>query len=178
MYRLYLAGKFGNKLRTWANPAEFTSHTSSGEVGLFSLRYRGHNPGKWAAFGLTRDDAIARADQWAAEGAGRHLITFNESAPDDQLILQGELMRSGRYFDLLYSTTPGLRMNEIRKEPKYADGMRAVEMIRSAMCPNSYDDLLDLFDEYEDSVIEFSAYNCYLGDRYRRNTVIWECRNY
>jgi hypothetical protein len=178
MHMLYQTGRFGNKLRSWNHMHHFTLQVPADTTDRFCLRYRGDNPGRWSAYNLSRDDVFVAAEKWRTEGANPLLIAVNEVAPDDQLLIQGEIARSIRHYDLMYSTKPGLRMNEIRLDPSYASGRTAVALLKRYLDPASYDDLQLLLDTYEDAVVEFSTYAVDLGDIPRRNTVFWEVRNY
>jgi len=175
MFELYEQGKFGNKFCTWSNIEEAIA---SGYIGEVSLRYKGNLPGKWAAYRLSFDAAQALIEDWVQAGAQRNLIVVNESAPDDMLLIQGEVMRSVNYLELHYSLEPGLKMREAMMRSQYATGLLANEILRSKLSPASFDDLNELLTIYDTSVVEFSVYSKCIGQCRQRNTVIWEVRTY
>jgi hypothetical protein len=164
-YELYLAGEFGNKLRTWANVEEFRRSGFAGEVSIrnakipnWKTRYR---------------VPAAEAREVTVDGA-----TFNESAPDDHLTLQGEVARTaelGLY--LRYSTEPNLKMKEAMAQPKHATLLRAAAFLSVHLWPSSLDDLYELLDRFPDATVEFSAFSCAVGDCLYRNTIFWEVRD-
>lgn len=91
---------------------------------------------------------------------------FNESPPDELLVIQGEACRSSRGLELTY-TYEKKPMKQCSFE--YVCGLRAVFMID--------DDVKELLDEYDGHVVEFSTYSVRLGTCNRR-TIIWEVRAY
>jgi hypothetical protein len=178
--RLYEAGAFGNKLRTWNaycdwmrwwhdTPREITSQA------LYALRVWA--PGGGAPFvpDLAESevqDAYIKLLSW---GWDADLITVNECAPDDRLLVQGELMRvvGGLYFR--YNTAP-LRMREGMKRAKDMEGLQVTASLRHWLSPSSASDLEELLELYPDDVIEMSAYDCFLGNCPGRNMIVWEVR--
>lgn len=61
---------------------------------------------------------------------------------------------------------------------RHSTGTEALLVLRSALCPNSQDDLWALLDLYPDAMVELTAYDRPVGVLPHRNTVIWEIRNY
>lgn len=174
MYALYEGGAFGNKLRTWDSLQDYYKSTYYGTV---SMRYKGKSGGGWTAYNVERIAVNSIVEKWENEGADVNLIVLNESAPDDRLTIQGEVMRD---FTGLYVFWSDLKtkMRIAMQQGKEAKGLAAKFLLQKHLTPASYDDIMDLLDMYPDSVIEFSAYQMCLGDKRGRNAVIWECRNY
>lgn len=173
-YRLYQSGCFGNKLRTWNTLEELDCSTYRGSV---VIRYK--EPG--SSF-CRYEIPFARLRQVVSEledfGAHRSKMTFNESAPDTLLVIQGEVARSTDHLTLYYSDLP-LPMRKALKLKAYTlSGLEAIFLLRRNLFPCSYDDLQELLDLYPDSVIEFSAFSRSLGNCRNRNTIFWEIRNY
>ncbi len=175
MYKLYQDGRFGNKLRTWTTERDYEN---SGYTAPVVLRYKGSTGGKWCAYGVAPKDVKTTISKWEAEGASRSLIVFNESAPDDKLILQGEVMRSTEHLSLRYSKMKAPMRVALSEAPLHAGGMKAVSVLKSTMDPESWEDLNTLLDEYDGAVVEFSVWDTTLGSLPRRNTVFWEVRHY
>jgi hypothetical protein len=103
---------------------------------------------------------------------------FNESMPDDLLLIQGNIYLTDAGLKLTYSTVPGLRHREAVTEPhgRYADGLLAWSLLKVNMEGNDWDDLLE---RYQDAwVIEFSTYRTFVGILEHRRTVWWEVRAY
>jgi hypothetical protein len=172
-YALYHGDKFGNKLRTWDSVRDFVY---SGYTGLASMRYKGHG-GAWVAYNVAHDQVAATAKQWIAEGANPLWIVVNESAPDERLVIQGEIVLTHEGLSLFYSTAKA-KMRIAMQTGAQVYGREANALLRRHCFPASYDDLMELLQLYPDSAIEFSAYAMKVGSCRARNTVIWEIRNY
>lgn len=172
MIRLYNKGAFGNKLRTWGS---LQALHNSGYKGTVSIRVAGVAGGNLCFYGVQISDVEKVI-------LGNNLDNFyiNESAPDDKLLIQGEVMRDvyGRGIAIYYSRLKCPMRSALLAKGESADGIRALGILRTYLTPSSFDDLLELLDTYEGGVIEFSAYGKKLGDCRGRNTIIWEVRNY
>ena len=172
-FALYHGGKFGNKLRTWDTVKDFVY---SRYVGLVTMRYKGHG-GAWVAYNVPHDQVADTAKQWIREGADPLRIVVNESAPDDRLTMQGEVVLVPQGLALFYSTEK-TKMRIAMQNGIQVYHREANALMRRYCFPSSYDDLMDLLQMYPDAAIEFSCYAMAVGDCRGRNTVIWEVRNY
>lgn len=169
--RRYLRGEFGNTLQTWDTLEELLA---SGFKGLVNARRR-QAGGKC----LTNLDPQALARAWSLPEAP-DAYYFNARAPDDRLILQGELSLTVQGLTLFYDQTPGLTCRQALsdKVPRQAYRLTAQLLLQQHLSPSSYDDIRELLVEYPDGVVEFSAFDCCVGRYPGRNHVIWEVRNY
>jgi hypothetical protein len=168
-YRRWFAGLLGNRPRTWGTPEALLA---SGYTGTVSVRTVGPAGGK-TRYNLTVSEAVEAARDWPGKP------TFNESAPDHVLLIQGEVTRSVGGLYLRYSTTPGMKMNEaMRLDAHDASGLTAKLLLDHFLWPASRDDLDALLDAYPDHVVEFSAHGCACGDQPHRNMLVWEVRAY
>lgn len=172
-YSLYERRAFGNKFRTWNSISDLEG---SGFTGSVTMRYKGLG-GDFIAYRVPVGEAAGRADAWAAQGASRELIVFNESAPDHDLVVQGELMLTGHGLYLFSATDPA-PMRDALLRGTHAWRLKAKALLESALTPASYDDLQELLDLFPSCVVEFSAYRYPVGDLPGRNAVVWEVRNY
>ncbi|MFM9873695.1 MAG: hypothetical protein ACKVQS_09560 [Fimbriimonadaceae bacterium] len=175
MYKLYLGGMFGNKLRTWPSLSEYYESNFTENV---VLRYRGQGGGGFVAYDLKRISVPTVVAKWVTQGAEPNRITVNESAPDDLILIQGEIMRSTDYLTLSYSTLPYPMRTALKMHRQNAKGIVALEILRFFIDPSSLYDIFMLLDKYDDAVLEFSTWDICIGDVPRRNTVVWEVRNY
>ena len=160
---LYHRSAFGNKLRVWSSLDDFRA--TAPRDGSFGLRAQ--TPQAPVHYGLSYDEVIKLAG---------YSVSISEMAPDESLLLQGEVMEEG--WELRYSTTPHLRMREAMESASRAFGLSARMLLRQTLSPSSYEDLLALFDRFPGHIVEFSAYSMVLGDLRGRNTVIWEVRSF
>lgn len=173
-YKLYEAGAYGNKIRTWKNLEGLKASDFTGNV---VIRYKVvDRPLSLRGVGVEHIDQYIT--ELEAEGYNRELMTFNEMAPDQYLTIQGEVMLSPRHYTLTYSDVPTLMKLAFKQRRIYSEGVEAMMLLRRHMEPASYDDLQDIFDEHPDCIVEFSCYSITLGSCPRRNTVFWEVRSY
>lgn len=174
-YLLYHAGIFGNKALTWKSYQEIIK---SGWKGLVCIRGRISLERGKVVYNVNINEVPEIINQFEKQGISKNNLSFNQSMPDEHLIIQGEIMKTSRGLFLLY-TTKKVPMNiALKQESLYAEGLKAKMLLETFMFPSSYSDLNALFDLFPDSVIEFSIYDVAVGNIPNRNTVIWEVRNY
>lgn len=175
-YKLWKSLALGNRIEVFENIDEFLQ---SGFAGPISIRYR-EAGSPYKAFYIPAHKVLDKVTEFCKRGADRSKFTFNESTPDDCLILQGEVA-------YIYETGNGLTLTFNRKQcsmkeamlhPEQATGLRAKMIMEYYMNPKSMDMIRDLFEIYPDDVIEFGIYNKNLGVLPGHNVVIWEVRNY
>lgn len=175
MYALYESGAFGNHLRLWS---DLDSFLKSDYQGSFTLRYRGTSPGYFGLYNITRETLQDRLSEAAKEKPLELArITVNESAPDDRLLIQGEVQRGIYGLELTYSQEK-VKMRIGMENPSFATGLKAVLILKHFMSPDDWDDLNLLLDTYEGAVVEFSTYEMDLGSCPHRRTIFWEVRHY
>jgi hypothetical protein len=175
-YRLYHAGTLGN--RPWQR--HYTEYDPDDSPSLVALRHT-----QIAGWPLMRYDMRPRELVGWAESLFRDkkatpdVVQVSECMPDHRITLQGEVMRSANYYDLMYNTTPGLRMRQalLPETVRHAKGLYAKSLLDSHFDPSGRAWLDTLFDVYPDSVIEFATYSVPVGVE-GQNHIIWEVRNY
>jgi hypothetical protein len=118
-------------------------------------------------------------------------ILVDEQAPDHLSTIKGEVMRDSRYLYMRYDMTPGLRMRAAYdydgppgsviparcRGMAHAWGLEVQVLLKRYMDESSWDMLMDLFDRFPESIVEFSCYSKRVG-HFALNTIFWECRNY
>jgi hypothetical protein len=191
---LWNNGVLGNKLRSWDTYEELQRSGYRGSVGI-----RGRAvDSKLVRYYVPYEDILETVARITADPTS---VYFGESAPDSQLILQGEFFhgenRSGTFIDrhLTYSRFKG-PMRKALSLPLYPypeatlegnlyeawkfdlSGLQAIMLLKSTMNENSYDDFVALQELYPDHTIEFGVYSSCLGSCDGRNTLIWEVRYY
>ncbi len=159
----YARGEFGNRPRSWATLTELLESPYTGTVSARSAQASGG-----CFYRLSKSEAQAL-------GPG---YRYNESMPDERLVLQGEICQAERGLELSYSEEPNLRMREALGRATHVSGVNVLMVLRRHLWPSSYDDVRELITTYPDGAVEFSTYSCEVGDRCLRNTVFWEVRNY
>lgn len=172
-YAAYDKLQFGNKLLTWNSLEELIDADWKSNV---AVRYQVPQS-RYTAYGLTVTEAVDHVAHCVGDGANEKLFRYNEAAPDDKIIFQGELMRN--HEGMVLSWSPRHTMHRFAmKDPHLDIGLSALTKLKTKCTPSSYDDLMELMYLYEDSIIEFSVYEREIGWARGRNTVIWEVRDY
>jgi hypothetical protein len=172
---LWNAGRLGNKPRTWPDLA---SALESDYRGCFSCR-DGRADSRLTRYGVPYAKLIDVVAEMESQGA--RWVHFNESAPDERLLIQGEYQdgmimpaENPRNKYLMWSTEQ-TQMKRV-KQWHHTEGSASVAILRSYLNDNSWDDLQVLLEQYPNHIIEFSAYECFVGNLPGRNTLIWEVR--
>ena len=184
-YEKYFAGEFGNTLQFWKTIWDYQNWIYE-ETGyertkkLVALRTI-HKPGIQLPYYCTPqsyDNIISIAFEWMEKyNIKSQDITVNEVGPDDAIVIQGEIQRSVLYYDLRYTTYPAVMREAFKHENKHTHGLEVCRVIDKFMDTPSKEKLTELFNDYPDSIIEFSTYNKSVG-KLGWNTVFWEVRNY
>jgi hypothetical protein len=175
-YELWNSNKLGNKLRTWNTLEDLKKNGYTGLLGIRAVLVGG---GPFL-HGFTATGVPDAYKQFKKLGVEKEDTVLCEAAPDEKVTLQGEVYRDvdGLYLFALENNLQGLRMRDALKLAREYHGLEALILLKKHLSAASYDDIMELFDLYPDSVIEFSAYSNCLGWAQGRNTLIWEVRNY
>lgn len=171
-YELYLRGIFGNKLRTWES---YETLFESNYAGTVTMRYKGGGA-RFTNYETEIGDIHDITREWKEQGADISKISFNESAPDSDLILQGEVKIDIYGFNLFYCTEP-IKMRPAMWKAKTAEALEARLILEHYLDGSSMDNVKDLLAKYDEHVVEFSTYSRPIGNL-KRNTIIWEVRKY
>lgn len=172
-YELYEKGAFGNKLRTYSSYNEYLSSDYNGNV---TLRYKGE-AGSRKNFFVPKDRVASLIDEWIDDGLDIDNIKINESAPDDHLLIQGEILKDKIWY-FKYSKQINLPMSTAMENADFITGLNVLEYLKYYMSDCSFGDFMDLMDEYGENIIELSIYDKFVGNLPGRNTIIWEVRSY
>jgi hypothetical protein len=180
-YRFWQSGAFGTKLRAWRTYAEWAD---SGFGGLIAIRNTGVGGGP-CLYKVEPRFVYQRVDDLCQAGANREDLMFNEMAPDNAMVLQGEYLNGIREFDgemvsnvFLHTRVKEQMRDALKTESTTSYGLRSDLLIKEAMSPASYADWQSLLTQYPDHVFEVSIYDHYLGDLPHRNALVWEVRKY
>lgn len=113
-YRRFRAGEFGNRPRLWATLDELVADAYGGTVTA-----RDMSPGGPCFYGVRPDDVRAGKAGFDPRG-----YRFNESMPDEHLLIQGNAWRDAGGLCLEYSEAPGIGHRDAMRPPH----TRAVEV--------------------------------------------------
>ena len=177
--RRYQKGEFGNRAPTWNSVDEWITdpagHGSTGWNGprLFHLRNR--VAGGETYYDLTVNSLI---DQLGSLRSPIENFYVSEMAPTELTLIQGEVCRTFDGLYLTYSTVRRPMREALNQRLETASGLRAKILLESYMDANSFDWTMELLDNYDGHVVEFSTYSCEWGTLPYYNSVFWECRAY
>lgn len=181
-FAVWNRGLLGNKLRSWSRERDIPASVPSG------VMLRVAQPGASYARVVPRRQVraiMAQEPRWAG------FWQFNEAAPDDHAILQGELFRghdvpgSGKHGLCFFGSERRpedrgklIRMRDALKTARHYEGLETKLLLQRLLTPASLDDLLELLTAFNGHVIEFTAYDRCLGWAKGRNIIVWEVRAY
>jgi hypothetical protein len=174
-YALYNNGMMGNKPLTWNSYDELLSSSWRNGVSIRSCKGIARSQTR---FNVPFERIQQEMDDLKKSGVSYSEMVFNQSMPDDKLLIQGEINRTENGIYLHYSNVKKPMNLALKEEPKHAFGLKAEMILKNFLFPQSYADLMELFEVFPDSVIEFGAYSTTVGNTPGRNTIVWEVRNY
>lgn len=180
-YFLYNSGFLGNRPLTWNSIDEIAKSKWKGKI---CLRGKTGIPRSKSRFNMTLEETFQYVKELEREGISPEKLTFNQSMPDEYLTIQGEVTREGKlmggkadFIFLTYSMIKEPMNRAFEKETLHEQGIKALMKIKGNLDAPSYENLLELFRIFPDSMIEFSSYDIGVGNL-NRNTIFWEVRNY
>lgn len=176
----WLAGELGNRPRVWTSIEDLKA---SGYRGDLSLRVHAASS-QHSRYNVKYESIEQITRELQADGASG--IWYNESAPDDQLVLQGEFFhgtgRSGTFLDryLMFSWQKTKMKDAFAcGQPRsWSEGVMTKLLLASVMTPTAWEQFHGLCNQYEDHTIEFSVYGHDVGIEPHNNVLIWEVRAY
>jgi len=179
-YAFYEKGFFGNRPLTWNSYEEILA---SGWKGGVCMRSKKSIERKHVIYNIPLEKVPDEIKKWEDMGFPAKTITFNQSMPDEHLLIQGEFMDWTIYngqSSILYTKVKKPMNLALAEQTLHAEGLAARLLLKTNLSPSSYEDLQAIIDEgkFERSVIEFSAYDICVGNIPGRNTIIWEVRDY
>jgi hypothetical protein len=176
MYKLYEAGAFGNRFRCWSTVgAWWRDHDPTHR---FNIRYKGHGWGKFVHYNITADELPRKCCEVILEGYSPkdiHVTEGDYNATDRTLNAEASMMDGLPI--VLYSTRPLVMREALAQRSREREGPGALEFLKGYMDLKSYANLLRLFREYPNHVVEFTCYENAVGVL-GWNTVFWEVRAY
>jgi len=183
-YMLYHAGVFGNKPKTWDSLQEIRE---SGYEGKFTIRSKKGIRRLDTPYGISLENAEEVIQEMRAKGIPTEGLAFNESMPDENLTIQGEVCDNPwgpasspwapTGYLVVYSTIKKPMNIALAEERLVLEGLAADHLLKRNLDTQSMIDLERLLTQFPSSVIEFASYSCAVG-QLDRNTVFFEVRNY
>lgn len=172
----YKKGEFGNASPTWNSLKDWKKRDKRHAKGPFHIRNRIPQGETW--YNVSREDMLVTwVEAELAVSASNLYISL--MAPHQYNVLQGEVWQSENHLELTYSTVLDLPMRDaLRSDLNRTSGLHAVTLLKCSLCPNSWDWLNQLLDNYPNHTVEFSCFSVEWGTVPYYNTVFWEVRNY
>lgn len=173
--RRYQQGEFGNRAPTWDSYLDLIGCPNwlNKPGQLFHVRNRIAGAETWYN--------VSKNELWpvwnnAAQKYGQSNLYISAMAPTHMTTMQGEVQRSTRYLDLIYSRVKKPMRDALAEQSHKISGALALQMLLFYMEPKSWDWMRHLLYAYDDHVIEFSCYDVHWGTISGYNTVFWEVR--
>lgn len=178
MYELLEQSFLGNRFRIWKSEQEYTAAVEAGFEGLVGVRCVG-TVGLPYFHHKTYEEAIKIGRRLKEEY--RFPVRYYEASPDEFILIQGEFVEADHGPMLEWSTARTHMREALAQERHTMFGLGVRLLLKSVLTENSYNDLLVLGQIYPNAIIEFTAYEIFVGDQELfpgRNHVVWECRHY
>lgn len=180
----FARGLYGNSIRQWSNWREAIMEHD----GLFVIRYLSDSGAQGpAVFDIHEDNLGFEWDALIDKGWIESRLYVNEGIPKDRIIFQGELSTGNWHYPKWYLVGhegSGIHMRDAMKLSDFElRAWRAKEYLRKHMDPSSWDDLMCLLDQWEDTrtetIIELVILDTPVGRLAHtgRSTIFWEFRS-
>ena len=185
-------GLLGNRIQIFKDAHE-ASQSPTGRVGFREVGKTGG--GAWCR--VSSRLASKTHSEWTQ--AGRTFV-MDCGIPEGKVTLQGEVVRTTKglegflcerremersiltdrieYAPLLGRGVPPMRFTVKHGFHRTTSYLETRMLLAKYMDAASRDDLDMLLEQYPDAAIEFACFSVYVGVIPRRNSVIWEVRNY
>lgn len=176
-FPIWHAGRLGTKLRSWPRLQDVPKDLP------VPVMFRDKRIGGGLCLVVPRDKAEA-VEKSLLLRTPPPILEFNECAPDDRAVLQGEVCETPEGLYALLDIRPPedqgkmLRMRDVLPRAKEYKGLAALHLLRRFLSPASCGDLFELLELFPSHVVELTVYNRHLGAWPGRNTIIWEVRLY
>ena len=181
----FARGLFGNSIRQWGSWVEAADAVDY--QGTFVIRYKGENGAQGPAiFDVPRWRLFWEWSDLLSAGWKEERLYVNEAIPKERIIFQGELSTGNWHHPQWYLVGhegPGMHMRDAMKLRDFErHGWRAKEYLRKHMDASSWDDLMQLLDQWQDTrvetVIELVVFDTPVGRLAHtgRRALYWENR--
>jgi len=170
-YKLWKQNVLGNRPLVFSTPEEAIASGTK----LVGIRQVGVPGGRFDLVPISRLYSVLV--EWKREG---RIFSLDGGSDPTRVIFQGEVARTTRGFEGYFALFPRMAMRPAMARGLLTPyrGLKVVLLMKYFMDSNSYEDIRELMDMYPDSVIEFAVFDCEVGILPRRNTIVWEVRNY
>jgi len=179
-YALYLEGLLGNIALTWNTAEEILKSNWKGKICIRGMGIKRKQP----RYKVPLEKLNQTIKEMITEGIPKDTLKFNQSMPDNNLTIQGEIIRTHKGLSITYTHIKKPMNIALKEQELLAEGLKANLILKNFLWPASYNEIMNLLDFFSKEiyqpscVIEFSTYDTNIGNLPGRNTVIWEVRDY
>lgn len=181
MYAMLSAGDFGNTIPQFYSVEEWAYSPDSSRYKLWGVRSAKQSMHPACRLNCPSSEVAAYADKHFADGPNISMMVDAVA----QVTAWLEIWRSptGLYVQGIENppTWYGWNWRNSMNDPqrlKRWENTAARNVLARNLNENSFQDLHDLLDRYDDHVVELSALNRCIGTIPHRNAVVWEVRLY
>lgn len=167
-YARFYKGEFGNHGLMWKNYQEWYNSDYQLPIAIRTFK-----PGGRCDYNIRCEEVEQRVEEF-----GKQELNFSAMAPTERTLLQGEILLTVGGLHLFASKLKLPMRNALKDGGFHATGAIAYRLLRESCDPDSYDWIMQLCENYDEHVVEFSSFECDWGVIDRKNTVIWEVRRY
>lgn len=167
-YKKYNQGTFGNRPLRWNT---WKKVKQSNYRGMICIRGIGI-PRSEVKYDVPFNKIENTIKQYKEKDIPPSTLRFNQSMPNEKILIQGEVKKGIKNLDLTHTTIKKPMNLALAEEEKYTNGLTAIQILKHNLSPSSFSDLEALFELYPKSVIEFSAYSYPVRNIPGRNTII------
>ena len=170
----YGQGEFGNRCPMWDTLSQVVD---SKYPGLIHIRNRVRGGKTW--YNVPAADLIDKFHRITTyEGYPADQLYFGAMCPTELTVIQGEVMRSYRGLNFLYTTQKVPMRDALMKQSVQTYGASALLILKDYLPPNDYEWLMYLLDAYDGHVVEFTTLDREWGTVPGFKTLFWEVRKY
>ena len=177
MYRLLAAGRLGNTIPQFFSLADWESDATAQRIPWWGVRTL--KPGGPCRLNCPREEVRITAErpEFAACGVNISMMVDRWC----RVTLWAEVYDSPTGLIVYGIENPpegGSWRAEMPSKGRHWEGIAGRMLLRRHMNPNSFDDMMAVFEKWPNHVYEFSACERTVGVMKDRNCCVWEHRNY
>jgi hypothetical protein len=175
MYDRLARGELGNHIPQWMSLAEWRASGYVDPVGIRTMNSGAMQGGGPFLPHVPHDSVVEVVKHVQKAG---YSVNISPMFPDKQIVCCGEVCRTTEGVSLYWSPLRIPYRDALKMGGKQTYRVHALEILLHYLYPCSYDELMELLDEYPDHAVEFTTYDRCVGVMPHRNTIIWEVRAY
>ena len=186
-YAFHYTGSFGNRASIWETLNKLKQSEWQGNICILDKRgtQRGNKRPILPIYNIPKEKLNEVIQDSISQGIPLEVMTFNESMPDQHLLIQGELTRAlDGTLHLTYTLIQKPMRLGLLEKTEFAQGLKAKIILEHFLWQSSIQEIMQCLEYFSTGTqtpsptIEFSTYSVPVGNTPGRNTVIWEVRSH